>query len=242
MWTNAQLKQNAWRILQRDYWMPFLLSFLYSMIVGAANGIVNQIFPINPSGYYQSDSLSWFFYNSFVTMSSVLNFFTTLAVGYLLTNVLEVGLNRFLMENRGRRSDIGVLFSGYRYNFGNVVVVQLLRSLFISLWSLALIVPGIVKGYEYAMIPYLLAENPNMPHQRAFELSRMMTQGYKMDMFLLDLSFIGWYLLGFLPCGLGVFFVVPYHRAALAEQYTAMRTRALALGLTTPYELPGFGY
>ena len=92
------------------------------------------------------------------------------------------------------------------------------------------------------MIPYLLAENPKMPYQRAFDLSRMMTKGHKMDMFLLDLSFIGWYLLGVLTCGLGIPFVIPYHQAALAEQYTALRSRALAMGITNGYELPGFGY
>lgn len=243
MWTNAQLKQNAWKILQRDYWMPFLVCFLCLIISSAANGLADQIFPIlSVHDFRYSDSISRALIGGILSMASMLSLAVTFGVTCFVTNILEVGQNRFMMINRGRRSDVGVLFSGYRQDFGNIVVVQLLRSLFLSLWYLALIIPGIIKSYEYAMIPYLLAENPKMPYRRAFDLSRMMTNGRKMDMFLLDLSFIGWYLLGVLTCGLGIPFVIPYHQAALAEQYTALRSRAMAMGITNGYELPGFGY
>ena len=58
-----------------------------------------------------------------------------------------------------------------------------------------LVVPGIIKHYEYRMIPYILAENPTMPREEAFQISRRMMMGQKMDVFVLDLSFIGWFIL-----------------------------------------------
>ena len=64
------------------------------------------------------------------------------------------------------------------------------------LWLFLFIVPGVIKAYEYSMIPYLLAENPNLSASEAFSLSKQMTTGQKADLFVLDLSFLGWIILG----------------------------------------------
>lgn len=90
------------------------------------------------------------------------------------------------------------------------------------------------------MVPYLLAENPNMSHKRAFKLSKAMTKGHKWDLFVLDLSFIGWYILGFLCCCIGTFFLAPYVQATKAEAYTFLKARALENGDATADEFPGF--
>ena len=70
-----------------------------------------------------------------------------------------------------------------------------LRDLFTALWSLLLVVPGIVKHYEYLMVPYIIAENPAMDYKEAFQISKQMMDGEKMEAFIMDLSFLGWYLL-----------------------------------------------
>lgn len=91
------------------------------------------------------------------------------------------------------------------------------------LWLLLLVVPGIIKAYEYSMIPCLLAENPNITTDEAFSLSKQMTTGQKMNLFVLDLSFLGWYFLGFLCFGIGALFVKPYDVAAFTEVYLILR-------------------
>ena len=77
------------------------------------------------------------------------------------------------------------------------------------------------------MVPYILADNPNIGINKAIELSNDMTRGHKLDMFVLDLSFIGWYILGMIPFGLGVLFVNPYFNATNAELYLVLRKEAL---------------
>lgn len=80
-------------------------------------------------------------------------------------------------------------------------------------------IPAIVKSLEYSMIPYLLAEHPEMSTEQAFAASKYLTDGHKGHLFVLELSFIGWILLGMLCCGIGVIFVMPYILASEAEAY-----------------------
>ena len=87
------------------------------------------------------------------------------------------------------------------------------------------VVPGVIKAYEYSMIPYLLAENPNLSASEAFSLSKQMTTGQKADLFVLDLSFLGWIILGALCCGIGLLFVQPYPEATKAEVYLILKQK-----------------
>ena len=115
------------------------------------------------------------------------------------------------------------------------------RDLFILLWTLLLIVPGIIKSYSYRLVPYILSENPHMDRKRALELSQQMMDGHKMEAFVLELSFFGWFLLSALTCGLvGIFYVNPYLDATFAEFYVAIRTESIGKGLVAEGELPGY--
>ena len=99
-----------------------------------------------------------------------------------------------------------------------------LRDLYIILWSLLFIIPGIIKGYSYMLVPYILAEEPAMDNKEAFRLSREMMDGNKWHAFCLDLSFIGWHILNVFTFGLlGIFYVKPYQATASAEMYIAIR-------------------
>jgi uncharacterized membrane protein len=104
---------------------------------------------------------------------------------------------------------------------------MLLRGVQNFLWYLLLIIPGIIKWYAYSMVPYILADNPNIGARRAIQLSNNMTRGHKFDIFVLELSFIGWYLLGLLAIVVGVLFVRPYEDATKAELYLVLRRNAL---------------
>ena len=99
-----------------------------------------------------------------------------------------------------------------------------MRNLYIFLWSLLLLVPGIIKSFEYYMVTYLMAEFPDMSREEAFRLSKKMMMGNKMDVFILELSFFGWYILTAFTCGiLGLFYVTPYVHATKAELYIKLR-------------------
>jgi uncharacterized membrane protein len=147
-----------------------------------------------------------------------------------LLNPLEVGGCRFFMENSEYQPTVGRL--GYAFQngmYGKTVLTLFLRKLFIGLWTLLLIVPGIVKSYEYRMVPYLLADDPNMTRQDAFRLSKELMYGQKWDTFVLDLSFIGWSLLSVCTCGLlAIFYVNPYVQATNAELFLELKRQYFA--------------
>jgi len=107
-------------------------------------------------------------------------------------------------------------------------------------WILLLIVlsiPALIKFYSYRMTPWILADNPQMGYQKALKLSMALTRGQKWPMFVLDLSFLGWWLLGILACGIGVMFVYPYYLATFAELYARLRLQGVNNGLCTMEEL-----
>ena len=163
-----------------------------------------------------------------------------------LINPLTVGRNRYFMESRQSATPFSTVTSIFRTPYLNVVKVMLLTNLKIALGSL-LIIPGIYWSYCYmqvgylmADIPWILADNPEIGYRRAMELSKQMMDGEKWNTFVLQLSFIGWYLLCSITFGIGFIFLEPYVQATFAELYAALRAKALANGYTNEYELGGF--
>ena len=125
---------------------------------------------------------------------------------------------------RGKEKvDLNDLFSGFTNNFVDNLLLGLLTSLFISLWTLLFVIPGFVKSYSYSMAFYIKHDDPSKGWKECIDESRAMMNGYKMKLFLLDLSFIGWYILGTLALAVGVFFVYPYHQMARANFYESLR-------------------
>lgn len=143
-------------------------------------------------------------------------------------NLLKMGGYRFFILNQTAQTGIGTLLDGFRSgHYVNIVLTMFLRDLFTTLWSLLLVVPGIVKHYEYLMVPYIIAENPAMDYKEAFQISKQMMDGEKMEAFIMDLSFLGWYLLSAVTCGLlAIFYVNPYVQASFAEMYTFNKQKA----------------
>lgn len=110
------------------------------------------------------------------------------------------------------------MFVGFK-DYGRVVVTILLQTLYIVLWSMLLIVPGIIKAISYSQTIYILKDNPELKFNGAIERSMAMMEGHKMEAFLLGLSFIGWLLLGVLTLGIGMLWVTPYMNTAHAHFY-----------------------
>lgn len=131
--------------------------------------------------------------------------------GIFIFNPLMVGGCKFFKKNLGNKAELDNLTSSFGSNYMNIVTTMFYKGLFEFLWFLLLIVPGIVKAYEYRMIPYILGDNPDMDWHDAFEKSKKMMMNNKWDAFVLDLSFIGWYLLRWVTFGIaGIFYVNPY--------------------------------
>lgn len=163
--------------------------------------------------------------------------FSALALGALLIlgsifillkifvgNVLEVGARGFYIENLYSAPSVGKILAPFRSGqYWNIVKIMFFRDLFIFLWTLLLVIPGIVKSYEYKMIPYLLAENPGMSKQEAFDRTREMMYGQKGNAFVLDLSFLPWLFLNAFTFNiLGIFYLQPYMDATQAELYDVL--------------------
>ncbi|MCI8408122.1 MAG: DUF975 family protein [Lachnospiraceae bacterium] len=157
----------------------------------------------------------------------LISFFISLAVSVFVFMPLQVGGCRFFMCNRESNGDLNQLLVGFRQgNYLNVVKIMFVRSIKIALWSLLFVIPGIIKTFEYSMIPYLLSENPGISKQEAFAVSKEMTNGEKWKMFVLGLSFLPWMLLGGFTFGLiYIFWLYPYILATNAELYAVLREK-----------------
>jgi len=110
-------------------------------------------------------------------------------------------------------------------NYGKVLAITLLTSIYTLLWALLLIIPGIIKAYSYSMSFYIMNDNPELTADEAINQSMKMMDGYKMKLFLLDLSFILWYLAGIITLGIGLLWVIPYHYSARAAFYVELKER-----------------
>lgn len=118
----------------------------------------------------------------------------------------------------------------FRLSFGNYfknVAAYLLMCLFIFLWTLLLIIPGIIKALAYSMTPFILKDFPELSVNQAINLSQKMMKGHKFDYFWLGLSFIGWILLGLLTLGIGYIWLIPYMYTSYAAFYEEVKKEYL---------------
>lgn len=146
------------------------------------------------------------------------------ALQILIYNPLRVGMSRFFLRNLNQPANVAEVGRSFDRNFSENFKTLFFMDLYIFAWSLLLVVPGIIKFYEYRMIPYLLADDPTMTRERAFAESRQMMNGNKWQTFVLDLSFIPWHILAGLTLGiLDIFYVEPYIQMTYAALYETLR-------------------
>lgn len=241
MWTRELIKTRAKDVLRFNYWK----SFAVSMIILVMGLSFNKELMINIRELSQTygDYLGRYGEKIDIILGNILVYFSSIWITILILRIVigfavEVGCVRYFIkaaEGETDMSNIGYFFKGDRYI--GVTLTIILRNIYITLWTLLLIIPGIIKYYAYRMVPYILADNPNIGYRRAIQLSNEMTQGEKANIWILDLSFLGWYILGTLALLVGVLFVHPYEYATNAELYLVLRERAISQGLTSHEEL-----
>ena len=230
MWSRRELKERAKNVLRWNYWKAFLVSLVIAFAGGSGGGG-------GSSGYRYEYGGGDSFSGSNANIIAIA-LFALAAVGFILVIALavriflgyplEVGGRKYFVQsaqNFDNRGCFRFTFDGR--NYLGIVGAMLLKGVQNFLWVLLFIIPGIVKAYSYSMVPYILADNPNIGAGKAIRLSNNMTYGHKFDMFVLDISFIGWYLLGTLALFVGVLFVMPYENATKAELYLVLRRNAL---------------
>lgn len=152
----------------------------------------------------------------------------SLAATIIVTPAFALSLVRvYLSLAQGAQPEVKDAFSGFD-DFWSAFKVTFLTGLFTFLWSLLFVIPGIVKSFSYSMSMYILAENKGKPALECIEESKRMTEGHKMDLFVLSLSFIGWALLGAFTLGIAYIWVIPYMEATFVNAYNSLKPVAEA--------------
>ena len=171
--------------------------------------------------------------NPFSSFSSLLSFISPLPVkwgnfiSFILMGPVTLGISGFFLKLiRNENPEVGDILNGFKY-FLKSFWLNLLTIVFITLWSLLLIIPGIIAAYRYSMAYYIMADNPELTASEALTQSKYMMVGHKFELFVLQFSFLGWFILGILTFGLALLWVNPYYEATKANFYQDLRSRPL---------------
>lgn len=231
MWNRAELKMRGNMAFKKNYVSAVVVALLMG-IFGTVSGESSARRVSENSDIYSGNLFNVGMITGLLAGIATVVILIVLVAKVFVGNLLKIGGYRFFILNQTAQPGIGTLLDGFRSgHYVNIVLTMFLRDLFTTLWSLLLVVPGIVKHYEYLMVPYIIAENPAMDYKEAFQISKQMMDGEKMEAFIMDLSFIGWYLLSAVTCGLlAIFYVNPYVQASFAEMYTFNKQKAYQEG------------
>ena len=141
----------------------------------------------------------------------------------IITPAFEISLCMiYLALARNEEISVGDVFKGFNIT-GKAVWLSIITEFFTFLWSLLLIIPGIVKAFSYAMAPYILADNPELTARESLNESKRIMDGHKFDLFVLQLSFFWWYILGSITFGIAYLYVIPYINATTANFYNSIK-------------------
>ena len=147
----------------------------------------------------------------------------SLASTIVVAPALALGVTRiYIALVGGKRPEVGDVFGGFK-DFWIAFKVTFLTGLYTFLWALLFVIPAYVKMFSYSMAQYIIAENPNMGANEAITLSRKMMNGHKMEAFVLILSFIPWFLLGFITFGIAFIYITPYINATMVNFYNKIK-------------------
>lgn len=230
MWNRMELKMNGKANFLRNYGPAVLVSLIASLVAAkygrnydsdGASGSFLDFSGLHLSFDWDHSFFNWggnAFSSGAVSLAVIL-------LDVFLFQMLLVGACRFYVENRDYKAPVSKLLFGFQSGFyGNSVLVMFMKNLFVALWTLLFVIPGIVMSYAYRMVPYILAEQPDIDYREALRISKEMMYGQKWEAFFLDLSFIGWLIVGAVTCGIaGIFYVKPYVDATNVELYVTLR-------------------
>ena len=242
-----QLSRRARAAVLGNYWICVVAALSLTPLGGSgtsnsgnSNNDSNQTNSVGISGFtISSDNFNVeSFAEKFTPLGPVKFVFTVfsgivllvIGLAFILIRIFvlapfEVGGSRFFIENSMEKAGLGNILFGFQNGYyGKTVWTLFLKNLYIFLWSLLLLIPGIVKAYEYRMVPYLLADYPELSNEEAFRISREMMNGVMMNTFIFHLYYIGWYVISGIKCKpVGIFYLSPYKYATDAELFLVLK-------------------
>lgn len=141
-------------------------------------------------------------------------------IGFVLGGAMSYGLARIAANLiRNKTAKIELLIDGFKENFVQTMILGMVREVLIMLWSLLLIVPGIMKAYSYSMAPHIQQDSDNKDWKYCLTMSKTVMNGKRKQLFWLDVSFIPYYILGLICLGIGIYWVAAWHQTARATFY-----------------------
>lgn len=252
MWSRSELKQTAKIRFKTNYWKSVLAALILFFVIGGGTGSrIDHVFNDNSEKRTEysmtelrdevENANAYRSYWDWEENGTHGIYFAAVAIGIVIVvllfvciiviplkilvfNPLEVGCKRFFGRNLKGDAQVKEICYAFDNSYKNNIKTMFFRGLYTFLWTLLLIIPGIIKSYEYQMIPYILAENTHVTMEEAFALSKKMMYGNKWKSFVLDLSFIGWNILNAITFGiLGILYVNPYKAQTEAALYDAIK-------------------
>ena len=253
MWDRKVLKARGKNAFRANYWMSVLMALILLAVsgggIGAIAGSTGSSININLkqddvstvdsfnlneviSGFSEGSAAAFKEFGAaaailvIIAVVVVIAGAASLLLSILLFNPVQVGCQSFFIKNSAGQGAMSNIGRGFKPNWRGNVKTMFLRDLFLFLWGLLFIVPAIIKFYSYRMVPYILADHPELSGTEVITMSRQMMNGSKWRTFVLDLSFIGWHILSGLTLGiLGIFYVAPYKCSTDAELYEALKNQ-----------------
>ena len=196
--TRVELKQNAKKCMREQALNPILVTLVYTLVAIAISLL---------GGILGATILIPFI----LSLASV-----AVQIGYVYYCM------KVAKREQGAYADLAYLIQDWRFGL-KIVVLSFVINLFVSLWSLLLFVPGVIKAISYSQAIMIMLENPNMDIMTAIKESQRMMNGHKMEYFVLDLSFIPWMLLVTLTFGIASLWVSPYMQITMVNYYNVLK-------------------
>lgn len=256
MWTRTELKSNAKAALKNNYW-ECLAAYIIVIIINGAAACLGAIFPVLNFfismasvfflGFPLTVGLYFFFRGNRIAPPNMRNIFYAFDGTRYMQIVGTMAWSYLFLYLWSLIPTAGIVFGAAKFGFdtalnyypahimnlpGSAVVLIMCGIIFIAGYIIV-----IIKAISYSMTAFILTDNPHIGYDRALKLSIAMTYGHKWRIFVLGLSFLGWYILGFLALIVGLIFLTPYIMATYTELYLKLRGEAIKNGLCTPEEL-----
>jgi len=215
----TELKATAKTQITGKIGILFLCGFLIAIISGAPATVLSFAVPGTPLDPLNPDYLAFALSTGWRSLAQAALGIIIGASFTISTVLIYIGLAD------DKYPQVADIFKGFAI-FGKAVALNIMTTVLSFLWGLLFVVPGIIKSISYSMAPYILAENQDMNPRQAIEESKRVTQGHKGELFVLSLSFIGWYLLALPTLGLIMIYVSPYINATRANAYLKLKELA----------------
>ena len=233
-----ELKQEARGILKNAQVSVYLFTLLFlviTLVLSLLSGLFTGTLASDLEKIFTDLGIPFTFHlPSFFELPEVACTFIALIVG-MISTVLAQGYTLYHLGIHEKRTmPYATLFDGFTFA-GKIILLDILTTVLITLWSFLLVLPGLVAAYRYSLAVYNLCENPDIGVMEALRMSKKQTRGYKWSLFVLDLSFIGWYILSALTMGLLNIWLEPYVMQTRVCCFQFIK-RATGIGCLPPAE------